>query len=79
VYRARIAVVNVDSDAEPNHTLFLENRNTNTRRKLLEYSRHVEVLWNSNSTSFAVTDYAGSNVADCLVLGFHNNKAQNVW
>jgi len=49
------------------------------RRKLLEYGRSVEVLWNPNSTSFAVTDYAGSNVADCLVFSVTDGgEPQNV-
>jgi len=75
----RFAVVNVDSDTEPYHTLFLENRQSKTRRKLLEYGRHVEVLWNPNSTSFAVTDYAGSNVAECLVFSVSDGgESRNV-
>ncbi len=74
------AVINVDSDAEPYHSaLFLENRHTKTRRKLLDYGRHVEVLWNPNSTLFAVTDYAGSNVAECVVFSTQNSSPpQNV-
>jgi hypothetical protein len=64
----QFAVVNVDSDAEPHHTLFLENRQTKARQKLMDYERHVEVLWNPNSTTLAVTDYAGSNIAECLLF-----------
>jgi hypothetical protein len=73
------AVINVDSDAEPHHTLFLENRESKTRRKLMEYGRHVEVLWNPSSTEFAVNDYTGSNVAACLVFAITDGgPARNV-
>jgi hypothetical protein len=64
----RFAVVNVDSDKEPYHALFLEDRQTNSWRKVLEYDRSVEVLWNPDSSAFAVNNYAGSNVGECLIL-----------
>jgi hypothetical protein len=72
----RFAVVNVDSDTEPHHTLLLENRQTKSTRKILEYDRSVEVLWNPDSTMFAVNNYAGSNVGECLI--FLINKAASV-
>jgi len=80
----RFAIVNVDSDTEPHHMLFLADRQRKTRRKLLEYARQVEVLWNPDSFTFAVTDYAGSNVADCLVFsvtddGEPRNVADALW
>jgi len=64
----RFAVVNVDSDKEPYHVLFLEDRQTNSRRKVLEYDRSVEVLWDPDSSAFAVNHYAGSNIGECLIL-----------
>ena len=73
------AVINLDSDEVPYHTLFLENRQTRVRQKLMDYGRSVEVLWNPTSASFAVTDYAGSNVAECLVFLVSDPRlAQNV-
>lgn len=63
----RFAIINLDSDKEPYHTLFLEDRKDRGRRKLLEYSRSVRVLWNPNSRWFAVTNYAGSNVSECYL------------
>lgn len=71
----RFAIVNVDSDTEPHHMLFLENRQHKTRRKLMEYGRSIEVLWNPSGTSFAVTDYAGSNLAECLVFSVNDSEA----
>ena len=73
----RFAVVNVDSDKEPYHTLFLEDQQTNTRRKILEYDRSVEVIWNPDSTAFAVNNYAGSNVGECLIF-FTSDKIASV-
>jgi len=64
----RFAIVNTDADTEPYHALSLEDRKTKSRRKILEYGRSVEVLWNPESTSFAVNDYAGSNLAECKVF-----------
>ena len=69
----RFAVVNVDSDKEPYHALFLKDRQSRSRRKMLEYDRSVEVIWNPDSTAFAVNNYAGSNVGDCLIF-FTNDK-----
>jgi hypothetical protein len=70
----RFAIVNVDSDKEPYHTLYLEDRENQVRRKLLDYGRSVEVLWNPESTLFAVTDYMGSNVSECFVLSTDPNQ-----
>jgi len=71
----RFAVVNVDSDFEPHHALFLENRKTRVRRKLVEYGRSVEVLWNPNGNAFAVTDYVGSNISECFVYSTSADEA----
>lgn len=70
----RFAVVNTDADAKPFHTLSLEDRRAKSHRKLLEYGRSVEVLWSPESTSFAVNDYAGSNVAECRVFSVLSDR-----
>ena len=65
----QFAIVSVDSTSEPRHTLFLETRgSTGSRRKLLDYERQVTIIWNPTSSAFAVTNYSGSNVAECLVF-----------
>ena len=64
----RYAIINVENQEEPRHTLFLEDEREKTRRKLMDYGRSVEVLWNPNSRYFIVNDYAGSNVAECWLF-----------
>ena len=64
----RFALVNTDSDTKLYHTLSLEDQKTKSRRKILEYGRSVEVLWNPQSTSFAVNYNEGSNIAECMVF-----------
>jgi hypothetical protein len=63
----RFAIINLDSDKEPYHTLFLADRRNHVKRKVLEYNRSVDVLWNPDSSSFALTDYMGSNVSECYL------------
>jgi len=46
-----------------------ENRKLKTRRKVYEYERWAEVLWNLDGNSFALTDYAGSDNALCTIIG----------
>jgi hypothetical protein len=58
-------IVGVDSDTKPQHTVFLEDRQLKTRRKLFNYDRSISLLWNPDSKSFAVTDYAGSDFSRC--------------
>jgi len=64
----RYVLVGVDSETEPNHTVFLEDLRLKTRRKLFNYDRHIEVLWNPDSESFAVSDYAGSDYSRCSIV-----------
>lgn len=69
----RYAIVGVDSDKEPNHTVFLDDLQQKTRRKLFNYDRHIELLWNSDSKSFAVSDYAGSDYSRCSIVSVTEN------
>jgi len=65
----RHVLISIDSDKEPYHrTVFLENRKFKTRRKVYEYERWAEVLWNPDGNSFALTDYAGSDNALCTII-----------
>lgn len=64
----RYALINVDSDTEPYHTVSLEDRSLKTRRMVFHYDRSVDVLWNPDSKSFALTDYAGSDISACSVV-----------
>jgi len=65
---AQSAIVGVDSDTEPYHTVFLEDIRLKTRRKLFNYGRHIDLLWNPDSKSFALTDYAGSDYSRCTII-----------
>src|SRR5271157_3395698 len=62
------ALINIDSGTEPYHTVLLEDRRLKTQRTLLHYGRSVEVLWNPDSKSFALTNYEGSNVSSCKII-----------
>jgi len=62
------ALVNVDRETEPYHTVLLENRKLKTRRELFHYGRGIDVLWNPDSQSFALTDHAGSDYSLCSIV-----------
>ena len=72
---SRYVLENVASNSGPPyvHTIFLRDRKLASRRKIFEYERHVQILLNPNGESFALSDYAGSNVAVCSVIGVHEN------
>jgi hypothetical protein len=46
----------------------LKNLESNVRRELFDYDRHVDVLWSPDSTLFAVTDYGESDLSHCRVF-----------
>src|ERR1700730_11100862 len=58
---ARYVIVEEENHAEPFHTAILEDRVLKIRRKLFDYDRSIDLLWNPDSKSFAVTDYEGSD------------------
>ncbi len=64
----RYAIVGIDRDKEPYHTVFLEDRSLKTRRKLFNYDRHIVVLWKSDSKLVAVTNYVGSDSSQCSIV-----------
>jgi len=65
---ARYAIVGEENHAEPFHTAILEDRVLKTRRKLFDYDRHIDLLWNPDSKSFAVTDYEESDYSRCSII-----------
>jgi hypothetical protein len=72
----RYAVINVDSDLEPYyHAVFLEDRKLKTRRQILKYERHAEVLWNPDGKSFSFSDFAGSDSAVCSIVRVNEKAA----
>ncbi len=73
-------LVNVDSDSEPHHTVFLATRGSKATRKLFAYGRGIEVLWSPNSQLFIVNDYAGSDYSRCRVYSVEAGKEPiEVW
>jgi hypothetical protein len=64
----RYLITGVESDSEPYHTVFLDDRRLKTRRKLFNYDRHIELLWNPDSKHFALNDYAGSDYTECKII-----------
>jgi hypothetical protein len=74
----RFAIVSEDRSAEPYyHTLFLEDLKLKKRRKIIEYERSAEVLWNPDGKSIALTDHEGSNFALCRVF-FVNDQIKTI-
>jgi hypothetical protein len=63
-----LSILNVDRDQAPNHSLFLRDETTGATRKVLDYGRHVDVMWSTDSQSFFVNDYSGSTESDCEVF-----------
>jgi hypothetical protein len=64
----RYVVVGEQNHAEPFHTAVLEDRVLKTRSKLFDYERHIDLLWNPDSKSFAVTDYEESDYSRCSIV-----------
>jgi hypothetical protein len=76
----RYLIFGVDSDSEPYHTVFLEDRRLKTRRNLFNYSRWIELLWNSDSKSFVLNDHAGSDYSECKIIPVDEKaKPIDVW
>lgn len=65
---ARYVIVEEENHAEPFHTAILEDRVLKIRRKLFDYDRSIDLLWNPDSKSFAVTDYEGSDYSRCSII-----------
>jgi len=57
-----------ENHAEPFHTAILEDRVLKTRRKLFDYDRHIDILWNPDNRSFALTDYEESDYSRCSII-----------
>jgi len=73
-------ITGVDTDSEPHHTFFLNDLRLKIRRELFNYGRSIEILWNPDSKSFVLNDYAGSDYSECRIISV-DEKVQsiNVW
>jgi hypothetical protein len=72
------SIKNVDRDQEPNHSLLLRDEKTGLERKVLDYGRHVDVMWAPDSKSFFVNDYAGSSESNCQIFSVEDLKRLDV-
>ncbi|WP_294120660.1 hypothetical protein [Sphingomonas sp.] len=61
-------MININRDQAPNHALWIEDRRTKFKRKLMTYNRHVDVGWSPTSQHIFINDYAESNEADCILF-----------
>ena len=64
----KYSIYNKDSDQEPNHSLYIRRHAPEAQQKILDYGRHVDVMWSPESNAFFVNDYSGSSEATCLVF-----------
>ncbi len=64
--------------ASPEHSLFIADRRTHTRRLLYSFNRHVAVLWSPDSALIAITDSGGSDYAEVFVASPHSGSPQPV-
>jgi hypothetical protein len=71
----RYVLINIETVVgnEYRNTVVLEDRTLKTKRTMFDYERHIEILWNPNSKFFALSDFAGSDVAECRVISVDPN------
>jgi hypothetical protein len=64
----RLLVRNIETgtlDDDEHYTLFLDDLITKQSQKLVGYGRTIDVAWAPDSKKLFVTNWIGSNVADC--------------
>lgn len=59
---------------ENNHSLFLLNTKNNNKQRIFNYGRHIDAQWSPDSNDLLITDYGGSDFADCLIFKVDNEK-----
>src|SRR5580704_5137540 len=57
-----------DKKHEGVYRLFLRNRRTGLQREIFSGERYCEVLWSPDDSHVAITDWAGSNLAEIYLL-----------
>jgi hypothetical protein len=73
-----LSILNVDRDQTPNHSLLLRDEKTGSEREILDYGRHVDVMWAAHSQSFFVNDYTGSSESSCEIFSVADLKRIDV-
>ena len=65
----KYAIINVDAaNNEKQHKIILKEISSGKEWKIIEYSRHVEVVWSPNSKAIAITDFSGSNHSNTYIF-----------
>ena len=70
-------IINRDDESKDEAHLLLLNAH-GVERPLYRYGRHVLVAWSPDSRRVAITDYAGSNAARCIVIDAKTLKSTDV-
>jgi hypothetical protein len=77
----RYVLVNVDSESEEqtlylgdNHALYLRDLKTGKEKKIYAYGRHVKTLWSPKGTRLMISDYGGSDYANCIIFFFETAR-----
>jgi len=77
----RYILVNVDSESEEhtlalggNHALYLRDLRTSKEKKIYAYGRKVEALWSPRGNRLMISDYGGSDYANCLIFFFDTER-----
>jgi hypothetical protein len=74
-----LMIVNRDrDDVDPPHSLYLLDRRTAAKRKLYSYARSVNVSWSPDSSKISITDFGGSDFANCVVLTLSDGSSVDV-
>ena len=73
----RHILLNVDSENKEhtlslggNHALYLRNLKTGEKKKIYAYGRHVKTLWSPRGNRLMISDYGGSDYANCIIFFF---------
>jgi hypothetical protein len=74
-----LMIVNRDrDDVEPPHSLYLVDRHTGAERRIYSYARSVSVNWSPDSSKIGITDFGGSDFANCVVLAASDGSSVDV-
>src|SRR6266487_4669503 len=77
----RYVLVNVDSESEEqtlslgdNHALYLRDLKNGSEKRIYVYGRHVKVLWSPRGNRLMISDYGGSDYANCVIFFFDTTR-----
>lgn len=73
----RYVLVNIDSESEEqtlslgdNHALYIRDLKTGKEKKIYTYGRHIKTLWSPRGNRLMISDYGGSDYANCIIFFF---------